>query len=328
MWQHGGVVYARRTVLAVIVTAVACSQSAEVEPPPPPEPEPIAAAPTDLPQEPAAPPPEDPPTTLPLTLLATLAADDPGEARATIRDNERGVIATYRAGDVIRDDAIVVAVERGKVRIEHDERRELLAIGIAPAKLSAEDVFYPDLVEHDLPNTMVDAVQLPEGAGYVIKRPHLAWGTPRTVHVLREALRTYAREVDGGPAIHVGDISRKEGGPLPPHLSHRHGLDVDIGYVLRGGDADTIRFTRAHAGNLDRARTWALLETLLESRAIGWIFMDYDVQRLLVEHARASGVADDKLAVWFQYPHGNRAMRGMIRDWRGHDDHFHVRFVP
>jgi hypothetical protein len=321
---------ARRHALAIALCA-ACSPSTEVEPTPA-DPEPVAT-PVDRPQpepqvEPAPIPGEDPPTTLPLTLLATLAADDPDEARATIRDNERGVIATYRAGDVIRDDAVVVAVERGKVRIEHDERRELLAIGIAPAKLSAEDVFYPDLVEHDLPNTMVDAVQLPEGSGYVIKRPHLAWGTPRTVHVLREAMRTYAREVDGGPAIHVGDISRKEGGPLPPHLSHRHGLDVDIGYVLRGDQADQIRFVRAHAGNLDRARTWALLETLLESRAIGWIFMDYEVQRLLYEHARSGGVSDDKLDTWFQYPHGNRAMRGMIRDWRGHDDHFHVRFVP
>jgi hypothetical protein len=289
-------------------------------------------APVDLPREPPpvepAAAPDDPPTTLPLTLLATLAAADPDEARATIRDDERGVIATYRAGDAIRDEAVVVAVERGRVRIEHDERRELLAIGSASAKLSADDVFYPDLVDHDLPNTMLDAVQLPDGAGYVIKRPQLAWGTPRTIHVLREALRSYAREVDGGPAVHVGDISRREGGPLPPHLSHRHGLDVDIGYVLRGEQADALRFVRAHAGNLDRARTWALVEILLESRAVGWMFMDYEVQRLLYEHAKASGASDDQLGSWFQYPHGNRAMRGIIRDWRGHDDHFHVRFVP
>ena len=285
--------------------------------------EPAALEP--MPAVAAVPEPEDdPPTALPLTLLATQVADDPADARATIRDDEAGSIASYRVGDPIRKHAII----SGRVRLVYDERRELLAVGIAPAKLSAEDVFYPDLVDEDLPDDMVDGVQLSAGPGWIIKRPHNAWGTPRTVDRLRDALREYVREMPGGPDVHVGDISKSGGGYFPPHLSHQAGRDVDIGYVLVGNQADVTRFVRAHSLNLDRERTWHLVRTLLESGAIGYVFMDYDVQRMLYEHAKTTGVSPARLEEWFQYPRGNRAAHGILRDWRGHDDHFHVRFTP
>lgn len=271
---------------------------------------------------------EDPPTSLPLTLLATQVADDPADARATIRDDEAGSIASYRVGDPIRKHAIIAAIERGRVRLLHDERQELLAVGVAPAQLSAEDVFYPDLVDEDLTDDMVDGVQLAAGPGWIIKRPHNAWGTPRTVHRLRDALREYVREMPGGPDVHIGDISKSGGGFFPPHLSHQAGRDVDIGYVLHGSQADVERFVRAHPGNLDRERSWHLVRTLLESGAVGYVFMDYGIQAMLYEHAKTTGVSPQQLEAWFQYPRGNRAAHGILRDWRGHDDHFHVRFTP
>ena len=322
----------RRVVLRVLIGALASacetSEASEelVDEPvalEPGEPAPAVETPAVAPD-----PEEDPPTSLPLTLLATPVADDPAEARATIRDDEAGSIASYRVGDPIRKHAIISAIERGRVRLLHDERRELLAVGMAPAELSAEDVFYPDLVDEDLTDDMVDGVQLAAGPGWIIKRPHNAWGTPRTVHRLRDALREYVREMPGGPDVHIGDISKSGGGFFPPHLSHQAGRDVDIGYVLRGNQADVERFGRAHAGNLDRERTWHLVRTLLESGAVGYVFMDYAVQGMLYEHAKTTGVSPQQLEAWFQYPHGNRAARGILRDWRGHDDHFHVRFTP
>lgn len=266
-----------------------------------------------------------PDTSLPLTLLATEVPGDPGSARATIRDHDAGTIAHYRVGDAVHETAIIASIDRGSVTLVHDEQRERLAIGIAPAQIAAGDVFYADLVDDTLGDSMQDGVQLDTGPGWMIKTPAHAWGTPRTVHRLREALRSYARAADGGPDVHVGDLSRAGGGPFPPHLSHQTGRDVDIGYVLHGRDADVPRFLRAHAGNLDRARTWALVYAILETRAVAWIFMDYGVQAMLYEQALEDGATAEALETWFQYPRGNRAMRGMIRDWRGHDDHFHVR---
>lgn len=283
--------------------------------------EPTSAEPTPL-------APVEPITTLPLTLLATEVPNDPAGTRATIRDQEAGTIAHYRVGDPVRKTAIVAAIERGRVILIHDEQRERLEIGVAPANIATGDVFYADLIDDTLGDTMADGVQLEAGPGWMIKTPAYAWGTPRTVHRLREALRAYVRVADGGPDVHVGDLSKSGGGPFPPHLSHRSGRDVDIAYVLTGRDADVSRFLRAHAGNLDRARTWKLVRALLDTRGVAWIFMDYRVQELLYEQARMDGASAEALDTWFQYPRGNRAMRGMIRDWRGHDDHFHVRFLP
>lgn len=267
-----------------------------------------------------------PATALPLTLLATQVPADAAQARATIRDGEAGTIAHYRVGDAIRKDVLIVAIAQGHVELVHDELRERLEVGATPAKLDPRDVFYADFVEDGEPSDMRDAVQLGEGPGWMIKTPAFAWGTRRTVHRLRESLRAYVRVAQGGPDVHVGDLSKAGGGPFPPHLSHRTGRDVDVGYVLTGREADIARFVRASAANLDRARTWKLVKSMIDTRAVAWIFMDYRVQALLYEYALQDGTPRETLESLFQYPHGDRAMHGIIRDWRGHDDHFHVRW--
>ncbi|MBX7079030.1 MAG: penicillin-insensitive murein endopeptidase [Nannocystaceae bacterium] len=272
-------------------------------------------------------PPQLPATTLPLVLLATQVPEDPAQARATIRDAEAGTIAHYRSGDAIRKTAIVASIAAGRVELLHDEQREVLLAGAEPAALSPDDVFYADFIDESMPETMADGVQLESGPGWVVKTPAYAWGTRRAVHRLREALRAYVRVAEGGPDVHVGDLSKPGGGPFPPHISHRAGRDVDIGYVLRGSVADVSRFVTATAANLDRARTWKLVRALLDSHAVAWIFMDYEVQRLLYEHALGSGTPRETLDALFQYPKGNRATAGIIRDWRGHADHFHVRWT-
>ncbi len=268
-----------------------------------------------------------PMTALPLTLLATQVPADASLARATIRDGDAGTIAHYRVGDAIRKDVLIVAIDQGHVELVHDELRERLEVGATPAKLDPRDVFYADFVEDGEPSDMRDAVQLGEGPGWMIKTPAFAWGTRRTVHRLRESLRAYVRVAEGGPDVHVGDLSKAGGGPFPPHLSHRTGRDVDVGYVLSGRDADVARFVRTSAANLDRARTWKLVKAMIDTRAVAWIFMDYRVQELLYEHALHGGTPRETLESLFQYPHGDRAMHGIIRDWRGHDDHFHVRWA-
>ncbi|MEX1367148.1 MAG: penicillin-insensitive murein endopeptidase, partial [Nannocystaceae bacterium] len=266
-----------------------------------------------------------PPTSLPLGLLATLEATDPAQSRATIRDDDSGVIASYRPGDHIREGVRVVSIDNGVVELLNDERVERLGVSEIPVELSADDVFYPDLLE-DLyrSGSMDDAIPLPPGPEYTVKAEAYAWGTPRTIAQLRSAIRAYARG-RSVPRVHIGDISLRQGGPFPPHLSHQQGRDVDIAYVLNGRRA---RFGVANRLSLDLERTWALLQSLLDTEAVLYVFIDYEVQALLYEHARAQGVSEARLDSLFQYPHGRQAARGIIRHWKGHDDHFHVRFVP
>lgn len=268
-----------------------------------------------------------PETELPLTLLATTTAADAAASRATIRDDPSGVIRVFRAGDLVWEGTTIAAIERAAIVLERAGQRERLAIGAEAVELRATDVYYPDLfADEDFAGVLTHGVQMPPGPGYVVKREDHAWGTPRTIRLLQEAIAGYTRGGRGGPKVHVGDISLRGGGVFPPHLSHRDGRDVDIGYVLRGADADTLRFVGAERGNLDVARSWALIEAILASGRVHYIFMDYGLQRIFYEHAAAAGASPQRLDELLQYPRGEGVSAGVIRHWRGHRNHFHVRF--
>lgn len=171
-------------------------------------------------------------------------------------------------------------------------------------------------------------VQLLPGKHYYIKRPHLAYGTAAAIKAITAAISRYAqvKGVKGGPQIHVGDISARGGGPLKGHKSHQKGVDVDIGLVLKGADASEVRFLTGNADNLDIARTWALIKAFVDASEVRAIFLDYGLQKLLYEHAKKKGVAESTLDELFQYPRGKGRNFGIIRHWKGHRDHFHVRF--
>jgi LysM repeat protein len=169
-------------------------------------------------------------------------------------------------------------------------------------------------------------VQLPSGTHYVVKHPSLSWGTSETIRLIQTAVSNYRRKWKVAPKVHIGDISKKGGGPFSPHQSHQHGRDVDIGYVLKGDKADETRFTSANANNLDVDRTWSLLEAFLDTDKIKYIFVDYGLQKLLYEHAEKKGVSQDTLSELFQYPRGKGRGHGIIRHSKGHVNHFHVRF--
>jgi LysM repeat protein len=175
---------------------------------------------------------------------------------------------------------------------------------------------------------LAGGMQLPPGKNYVVKWEAAAWGTTKTVRAIQTAVSEYKRRHPKGPKVHVGDISKRGGGKFPPHISHQHGRDVDMGYVLTGKDADETKFRSANAKNLDVARTWALVKAFVDTDEVTYIFMDYRIQKLLYEHALERGVSEDTLDELFQYPRGRGRSHGIIRHWKGHGNHFHVRFRP
>jgi hypothetical protein len=185
----------------------------------------------------------------------------------------------------------------------------------------------PESVAHvEVAPTVTATARLPEGPGYRIKRPNLAFGSERTVELLVEVFARYRKRAKGGPLINVGDISRRGGGHLKGHRSHRRGVDVDIGLVLKGEQADESRFINATPENLDVRRTWLLVRALLETDEVRYIFLDYRVQAQLYEYALEHGVDERQLDEWFQYPRGIGRNHGIVRHWRNHRNHLHVRF--
>jgi LysM repeat protein len=168
--------------------------------------------------------------------------------------------------------------------------------------------------------------KLPESEAYEIKRPHNAWGTKRTIKLISQVVDRYQRDAKGGPKLRIGDISREQGGKLEGHLSHQDGVDIDVGLVLRGKAANRLHFSGATEDNLDLERTWLLIESFLATGEVRFIFLDYKVQAQLYTWAKDHGVAENELDEYFQYPRGSSRNHGVIRHWRGHKNHIHVRF--
>jgi LysM repeat protein len=197
------------------------------------------------------------------------------------------------------------------------DRLELVVVGeILPG-------FEPDEPQ---PGRLANARKLPNSDAYTIKRSHNVYGTARTIKLIGKVVDGYQRRLPGGPKLRIGDISKDGGGPMSGHLSHQEGRDVDIGLILQGELADHLHFSGASADNVDLARTWTLIEEFIATGEVRFIFLDYEMQRLLYEHAKTIGVPKATLDEYFQYPRGVGRNHGLIRHWRGHRNHIHVRF--
>ena len=162
----------------------------------------------------------------------------------------------------------------------------------------------------------------PEGPGWQAVRlsRNRHWGHPALLEFVRGLAR---RAGDKGlPILWIGDMAQPRGGPMPyGHASHQTGIDVDIwldltpkpanlpaaaresievpSLVLPGeADVDPRRFTPRHA---------ALIRLAAEMPG---------VDRVLVNHAIKRALCRD---------HRGESWLRLVRPWRGHDSHMHVR---
>ncbi len=149
--------------------------------------------------------------------------------------------------------------------------------------------------------------------------PGTAWGTEETLAYLDGALRKVHAEIPDTPALALGDISARSGGPISPHLSHQSGRDVDISYFYVG---EQRWYRRGNAENLDLARNWAFVRALVTETDVEFIFMDTSIQALLKEYAVSIG----ENRAWVDGLFGGGGQRAIIRYARGHATHVHVRF--
>jgi murein endopeptidase len=176
-----------------------------------------------------------------------------------------------------------------------------------------------------------DATQMPEGEGYVLRRPWRAFGTRATVDFVTRVITDVREEFPDAHVLAIGDLSAEHGGPITEHHSHQSGRDADIGLIYRTQpEGFPQNFVRATEDNLDAAATFALVsafaDTARENGGAQVMFLDFEVQGMLVRWARAHGVDDDTLDRLFQYPHGRDSSEGLVHHEPNHDNHLHVRF--
>ena len=162
----------------------------------------------------------------------------------------------------------------------------------------------------------------PDGPGWQAVRlsRNRHWGHPALVAFVRD-LAGRARD-KGFPILWIGDMAQPRGGPMPyGHASHQTGLDVDIWLDLNPKspglpaaareaievaslvmpdetDIDPARFTPRHA---------ALIRLAAEMPGVDRVLVNHAIKRALCRR------------------HAGESWLRLVRPWRGHDSHMHVR---
>jgi penicillin-insensitive murein DD-endopeptidase len=164
------------------------------------------------------------------------------------------------------------------------------------------------------------------------------YGIPRFVNAVVNAAAEVERQRPGGSPLLVGDLSKRLGGRIPHHNSHRSGRDVDLLFYAEtpGGEPvrspgffkfgpDGLAAVPSERGaprfvRLDLPREWLLIKALMTAPQanIQWLFISSPIEALLTEYARARG--EDPELIW----HAEAVMLQPI-DSLPHDDHLHVR---
>lgn len=169
-------------------------------------------------------------------------------------------------------------------------------------------------------------IPLPEGPYWRLRDRRIrAYGTEGTVRSLIQAFTVYGETHPDGPPIHVGELSARRGGRAWPHVSHRSGRDVDIGYVMKPGTLGERHWRRADEETLDVDKTWTLIKALGDTGRVQRMFISAKLQKVLRAHAKRVETPET-VEMYFRTPGAGPQQRYLITHENGHRDHLHVRF--
>lgn len=170
---------------------------------------------------------------------------------------------------------------------------------------------------------LLNGMPMPDGPHWVVRDRHLAFGTAEAVSHLIRGLTYVGETYPGGATPMIGDLSRRRGGRLKRHRSHRTGRDVDVAYYFHDHQR-SLSFWHATPRTMDLERQWALFRYWLERDLVTYIFIDPRLQRALYDHAVSIG--EDEELVQRAFGRRNVGRDGILRYSPGHRDHFHARF--
>ncbi len=152
------------------------------------------------------------------------------------------------------------------------------------------------------------------------------YGTPETIRAVRTAAKAYRNYFSGRGTkyipLAIGNLSRRDGGALPPHLSHQSGRDVDIGIILLGNNRPG-HFANATPSSMDYLRTWVMLRSFLDTGAVQYIFIHRNLAAELERYVERIYAGDhrkrDRYLRYFR--------TSVIQGDDDHSSHVHIRFV-
>lgn len=157
------------------------------------------------------------------------------------------------------------------------------------------------------------------------------YGHPALVLMLERSARQMAKSARGSVML-VGDLSSKEGGPLPGHVSHQSGRDADIGFYVKDGKgrplvshefvafAEDGRARDRSDVHFDDWRNWLLVQSWCKDHRAGLshIFVAAWLRRRMLDYA-------EHQPAFRKYVPQASVLLKQPEDSAPHDDHFHVR---
>lgn len=168
---------------------------------------------------------------------------------------------------------------------------------------------------------LVNGVQLPESDMVRLLDPDKCWGTTHTIENLLLAIATFRRDSGYEPPLTISSISLQKGGRFGAHSSHRTGRDVDIRLPRKPGAP------KGEApSSIDWTYTWKLVEALVGTGQVEYIFVSWSRQKYLHRAAQSAGATKEQLEKIMQWPRKPSTNKGIVRHADGHVVHLHVRF--
>ena len=171
------------------------------------------------------------------------------------------------------------------------------------------EIVWRDSISLGLPyhGRLIDGVQLPAESPLwrtwdpamdrVPDRGYRRYGSAKLVHLLLSVAQAYHEANPTAPRLVIGDLSRYGGGPLDEHVSHQHGLGVDVYYPR----SDGLEAAPTTVDQVDLPLARDLLRRFVAANA-EFVFVG--------PHLPLSGPAD------------------VVVPLVGHDNHMHVRIFP
>lgn len=165
---------------------------------------------------------------------------------------------------------------------------------------------------------LINAIPFPEGEAWTVIVPEACWTTRETADFIIAAARDLRAQFPDAPPVRVGQVSAREGGFLPPHVTHQNGLDVDVGLFYPGPEPYRVR---EREKVMDVALNWAFLKAVIVNGDVQGVLLDKRVQKVLFEYALRHG--EDRAWLDSLFHAGPRSL---VHHARRHRDHFHIRY--